>query len=72
MSPFFSFVYLYVGVLCYADFDAIEDLHGGLGALKLPPPEPTSHEYGAYLRQQRQQREASEPSFNIHDLCTHF
>ncbi|CAI8058457.1 hypothetical protein GBAR_LOCUS31792 [Geodia barretti] len=41
-----------------SDFDAIEDLHGGLGALKLPPPQPTSHEYGAYLRQQRQQREA--------------
>lgn len=41
-----------------SDFDAIEELHGGLGALRLPPPQPTSHEYGAYLRQQRQQREA--------------
>lgn len=44
-----------------SDFDAIEELHGGLGALRLPPPQPTSHEYGAYLRQQRQQREARKP-----------
>lgn len=44
--------------LSSSDFDAIEELHGGLGALRLPPPQPTSHEYGAYLRQQRQQREA--------------
>lgn len=47
--------------LSSSDFDAIEELHSGLGALKLPPPQPTSHEYGAYLRQQRQQREACKP-----------
>jgi hypothetical protein len=46
-----------------SDFDAIEELTGGLGALKLPPPQPTSHEYGAYLRQQRQQREALQQQF---------
>lgn len=47
--------------LSSSDFDAIEELHSGLGALKLPPPQPTSYEYGAYLRQQRQQREACKP-----------
>ena len=49
-----------------SDFDAIEELHGGLGALKLPPPQPTSHDYGAYLRQQREQREACK---NLISLC---
>ena len=52
-----------------ADFDAIEELHGGLGALKLPPPQPTSHEYGAYLRQQRQQRETSESLTSLTQPC---
>ena len=41
-----------------ADFDAIDQLNSGLGGLKLPPAQPTSHEYGAYLRQQREQRDA--------------
>lgn len=51
-----------------SDFDAIEELHGGLGALKLPPPQPTSHEYGAYLRQQRQQREALQQQQQLQQL----
>ena len=50
----------------FTDFDAIEDLQGGLGALKLPPPQPTSHEYGAYLRQQKEQREARKQDFTHH------
>ena len=35
--------------LSLSDFDAIEDISGGMGKLKLPPTYPTSTEYGAYL-----------------------
>ena len=32
------------------EFDAIDEITGNLGGLKLPPPQQTSMEYGAYLR----------------------
>lgn len=42
--------YMHIG------FDAIDEIRGNLGGLKLPTPRQTSMEYGAYLRQPRQQQ----------------
>ena len=55
-----------------ADFDAIDQLNSGLGGLKLPPAQPTSHEYGAYLRQQREQRDACKYLSVCYIYCVYF
>ncbi len=41
---FFSYSQLHI------DFDAIDEISGNLGGLRLPPARQTSQEYGAYLR----------------------
>lgn len=33
----------------FSDFDAIDELGGNLGGLMLPPAQPSSSDYGAYL-----------------------
>lgn len=38
------------------EFDAVDELSHSLDSLKLPPPRPTSSDYGAYLHRQKQRQ----------------